>query len=245
MKLDEKLYLQFGWVGSNLPILTLLTLAAVVDYYAGYFFWTVGLAIPPIDTQDLGLSSVALVAIALGAYNIWTTFDLGKSLPGIWKIIAYIIGVLGLISSSVVGIWNAGIESNSLSFWQNLVWLAITLIAISVVFLTTITSPRIERIAHRELMAASLLLFLLLWLCGMHAFTADLASARLATFRESGETRELYVLRVLSSVAVAFNPKSCSLLIVSRSGVSSIEFLKSYNGVQIRREGDDFSCVFK
>jgi hypothetical protein len=245
IQFESRLRLQFSWIAANLSLLTLITFAAVIVQYAGYFFWPAGLSIPPIDTQDLGLSSILLVGTVLILYNFWTSIDIGSSLPGLLRYLAYGI-VLGItVLPSVLLVSQSGFDPQSLLFWENTIWLAISLVAFLVIALASFRTRKDQQFGYREISLTLVIGSLFLWLFGIHAFIIDLKGARLAKIQQSDISQNVYVLRVMSSIVVAYKIDTCNLLMLNRSSVTSIEFIHESKRVDLIEQGKRFNCAFK
>lgn len=212
-------------------------------YYGGYFSWVVGFLIPPIDIQDLSLSSVVLAGGLLTAYNLWMQFNAGEAFSGYGRYLIYFVAIVTALYPSVSGLVAAGWNTHGLIFWSNLTWFFLVALVVVTIVFWQFAKKKITEIDLREISGFLIVATLFLWLFGFHSFLSDLKSSKVAKVESSRGTLEVLVLRIMSANIVGVNKDDCNFVLINRSDVSSIKFetATQINFSNIRQ----LDCLFK
>jgi hypothetical protein len=242
-KLNAQIVAQLKNFAGNLPAATIVVFAAVVGYYLGYFFWFAGFSVPPIDTQDLSLSSIALLGLVLLAFNFWTSFDIISKQPGVWKLVTTLVAFGAYLTTALFELKGAGFDYHKVDFWVATSRSIYISIAFLIFFLVFLFKRRSATFGIQEASILMLLGVLFIFDFGFQAFVTDLKQSKYSSVTTNGVSREFYVLRVMSSNIVAFNHVGCQFLLISRAATSSIEFKKLSNSDLTRKSV--FDCVFQ
>jgi hypothetical protein len=243
LKLDEAIVTHLRVFASQLPAATIIVFASVVGYYAGYFSWFAGFSIPPIDAQDLSLSSIALVGLALTVFNFWNQFDILSKLPSTWKFVVILVsfGIYSAIFFEQLAATE--FDKHKIEFWVSVSRMSLALIATFAFGLFLFFKNKSTTIGIQEASAFLILAAIFIFCFGFQAFVTDLKQSKYTTVASSGPPRDLFILRIMSSNIVAFDQVNCHLILMSRSIVSSIEFKST--PISSVESPNVFDCVFR
>jgi hypothetical protein len=241
--IDPRIVHQLKLIGLNIPIITVTVFAAVVIYYGGYFSWTVGFAVPPIDAQDLSLSSVVLAGLLLAGYNLWISLNAGNRFGWPFRILT-ILTILIVSSYPIYGEMNdIGFDNHKFAFWVLFCRFALILVGLSSIFLYWWFEKKSEFLSFQEIPFFLLLSSLFILTFGFQAFLFDLRDSKYSTVEMAKSKFDIYVLRIMSSNIVAFDANTCQLALLSRSSVSTISFRND----TLKKSPDKalLDCLFK
>jgi hypothetical protein len=242
--LDPRVTQQLKLIGQNLPIFTVSVFGAVVLYYAGYFSWTLGFSVPPIDAQDLSLSSVALAGVLLAGYNIWISLNAGNGFGWLFRLAIILVFLLVSLSPVFKEMLDIGFDNHKFDFGFLFSRLALTVVGALGVALYWWFQKKSELLSFQEITFFLFLGAIFILTFGFQAFLSDLKESKYSTVKLQDTKFDIYVLRVMSSNIVAFDDQTCQLVLLNRSAVSSVSF-KTNDTLKKSANANLLDCLFK
>lgn len=204
-----------------LPVLTLMGLGGSIAFNYGYFILPFNSGLFILNTQDLALTFLYVLAFILIFASFYFNFQDAMKNNGVLRWILLVVVVLGILFPSVKELAVNGLIIDN---WASIkAWFMFgTALSILIFFgstYVTIARPHAYRVAQ-----ASMVFFTCagLFCFGAVQFINDFSVARLVDIRTDSATQSVALITVRNSFMLAIDPSNCSLLVIDRQRFSEL-----------------------